>query len=235
MTSKRVYLLRHGQAEHNVADDFSIHDAVLTPAGRQQCIDFAQANPDFQNVPQVILTSAFRRTLSTTLLALPQAFERLLPQGKVVLLPQLQETHNYPCDTGSDRAVLEQTEEYKDRGFDWSPLTDDWNKNQGFYAATPEALAARGRWVRRFVRGRPETEILLVGHGGIFREIDGRMKSPDPAVVASLARWGNVECRVYTFGSDDDDDAVMVPIQEPSILQSIDKPLDSHVELEVEA
>ncbi|EUC60771.1 histidine phosphatase family containing protein [Rhizoctonia solani AG-3 Rhs1AP] len=235
MTSKRVYLLRHGQAEHNVANDFSIHDALLTPAGRQQCIDFAQANPDFQNEPQVILTSAFRRTLSTTLLAMPQAFERLMPQGKVILLPQLQETHAHPCDTGSDRAVLEQMEEYKDRGFDWSPLTDDWNKNQGFYAATPEALAARGRWVRRFVRDRPESEILLVGHGGIFREIDGRMKSSDPAVVASLSRWGNVECRVYTFQSEDDDDAVMIPIMEPSIIQAIGKPVDPHVELEVKA
>ncbi|KDN39974.1 hypothetical protein RSAG8_08423, partial [Rhizoctonia solani AG-8 WAC10335] len=92
-----------------MAKPSTVHDAVLTPAGRQQCIDFAQANPDFQNIPQVILTSAFRRTLSTTLLARPQAFERLLPQGKVTILPQL-----YPRDTGSDRAVLEQTEEYKD-------------------------------------------------------------------------------------------------------------------------
>ncbi|KAH7320419.1 histidine phosphatase superfamily [Rhizoctonia solani] len=235
MTSKRIYLLRHGQAEHNVADDFSIHDAVLTPLGRDQCIEFARANPDFQNVPQVILTSAFRRTLSTTLLAIPQAFDRLLPQGKIILLPQLQETHAYPCDTGSDRVVLEQTEEFKDRGFDWSPLTDDWNKNEGFYAPTPEALIARARWVRRFVRDRPETEILLVGHGGIFREIDGRMRSADPEAIASLSRWGNVECRVYTFESDDDDDAVMVPIQEPSIIQSIEKPIDSHVEVEVNA
>ncbi|CUA76536.1 hypothetical protein RSOLAG22IIIB_12351 [Rhizoctonia solani] len=236
MTSKRVYLLRHGQAEHNVAEDYSIPDAVLTPAGRQQCIDFAQANPDFQNVPEVILTSAFRRTLSTTLLAMPQAFERLLPQGKVILLPQLQETHAHPCDTGSDREVLEQAEEFKDRGFDWSPLTEDWNKNQGFYAPTPEALAGRARWVRRFVRDRPETEILLVGHGGIFREIDGRMKrSTDPAVIGSLSRWGNVECRVYTFESENDDDAVMVPILEPPLIQSIGQPLDPHVELEVEA
>jgi broad specificity phosphatase PhoE len=160
---------------------------VLTPLGRQQCIDFAQANPDFQNVPEVIITSAFRRTLSTTLLAVPQAFQRLQPQGKVILAPALQETHEYPCDTGSDRAVLEQTEEFKDQGFDWSPLTEDWNKNQGFYAPTSEALAARGKWVRRFVRDRPETNILLVGHGGIFREIDGRMKSPNPEVVASLS------------------------------------------------
>ncbi|KAG8753114.1 hypothetical protein FRC11_007700, partial [Ceratobasidium sp. 423] len=218
-----------------VADDYSIHDAVLTPSGRQQCIDFAQANPDFQNVPEVILTSAFRRTLSTTLLAVPRAFERLVPQGKVILLPQLQETHDYPSDTGTDRAVLEQIDEFKDRGFDWSPLTDDWNKNQGFYAATPAALAARAKWVRRFVRDRPETEILLVGHGGIFREIDGRMRSPDPEVVASLSGWGNVEYRVYTFKNDDDDDAELVPIQEPSLVNSNGKPIDSHVEIEVKA
>ncbi|CAE6444795.1 unnamed protein product [Rhizoctonia solani] len=232
MSSKRVYLLRHGQAEHNVADDYSIHDAVLTPLGRQQCLDFAQANPDFQNVPDVILTSPFRRTLSTTLLAVPKTFQRLLPQGKILLLPQLQETHDYPCDTGSDREVLEQIEEFKNRGFDWSPLADDWNKNQGFYAPTPEALAARARWVRRFVRDRPETDILLIGHGGIFREIDGRMRSSDSEVKASLSRWGNVECRVYTFKSDDDDDAVLVPVEEPLLIHSVSKPIDSHVEIE---
>lgn len=238
MTSKRVYLLRHGQAEHNVNEDFSIHDAVLTPLGRQQCIEFAEANPDFQNVPEVILTSAFRRTLSTTLLALPQAFERLAPQGKVILVPQLQETHDHPCDTGSDRAVLEATEEFKDltsKGIDWSPLTDDWNKNEGFYAPTLEALVARAKWVRRSVRDRPETNIVLVGHGGIFREIDGRSRSSDPAVVASLSRWGNVECRVYTFESDDDENATLVPIQEPSLLHEASKPVDPHVNIEVTA
>ncbi|KEP48398.1 putative phosphoglycerate mutase family protein [Rhizoctonia solani 123E] len=153
---------------------------------------------------------------------MPQAFERLMPQGKVILLSQLQETHDHPRHTGSDRAVLEQTEEFKDRGFDWSPLTDGWNKKQGFYTVTPEALAARAIWIRRFVRDRPETDILLVGHGGIFRWLDGRKGSTDPAVIALLSRWDNLECRVYTFKSDDDEDAVMVPIMEPSIVQSIE-------------
>ncbi|KEP48397.1 histidine phosphatase family (branch 1) protein [Rhizoctonia solani 123E] len=43
MTSKRVYFLRHGQAEYNIkgTPKISTHDAVLTPTGRQQCIDFA--------------------------------------------------------------------------------------------------------------------------------------------------------------------------------------------------
>jgi broad specificity phosphatase PhoE len=166
---------------------------VLTPLGRQQCVDFAHANPEFQNVPEVILTSAFRRTLSTTLLALPGAFARLAPAGKVVLMPQLQETHDFPSDTGSDRAVLEATDEFKDlarQGVDWSPLTDEWNKNEGFYAPSLEALRARAKWVRRYVRDRPEREVVLVGHGGIFREIDGRIRSGDPEVIASLAvRW----------------------------------------------
>ncbi|KAG8695736.1 hypothetical protein FRC08_007589 [Ceratobasidium sp. 394] len=236
MTSKRVYLLRHGQAEHNVNDDFSIHDAVLTPLGRQQCVEFAQADPNFQNIPEVILTSAFRRTLSTTLLALPQAYARLVSQGKVILLPQLQETHDFPCDTGSDRDVLEGTDEFKSlaaQGVDWSPLTEDWNKNEGFYAPTIEALVNRAKWVRNYVRARPETNIVLVGHGGIFREIDGRSRSDDPIVVNALARWGNVEARLYTFLSDEDEDAIMVPILEPSFADQVGKPADSHVRVEL--
>ncbi|KAB5590610.1 hypothetical protein CTheo_5953 [Ceratobasidium theobromae] len=214
MTSKRVYLLRHGQAEHNVNDDFDIHDAVLTPLGRQQCTDFARANTEFQDGLEVIVTSAFRRTLATTLLALPDAYARLAPIGKVVLLPQLQETHDYPCDTGSDRAVLESDPEFRDMPVDWSVLTPDWNSKVGFYAPSREALVARARWVRRYVRSRPEERIVLVGHGGIFREIDGR-RTGDPATVASLTRWGNVECRVYRFLSDEDEEAAMVPVEEP--------------------
>ncbi|QRV83092.1 histidine phosphatase family containing protein [Ceratobasidium sp. AG-Ba] len=233
MTSKRVYLLRHGQAEHNVNSDFSIHDAPLTALGRQQCVDFTQADPSFQNIPEVILTSAFRRTLSTTLLALPEAYARLVGEGKVILLPQLQETHDLPCDTGSDRVVLEATEEFKDmasQGIDWSPLTEDWNKNQGFYAPTIEALENRAKWVRNYVRSRPEKNIVLVGHGGIFREIDGRIRTGDDLVVNSLARWGNVECRLYTFLSDDDEGAIMVPIAEPTPADQLGKPTDAHVE-----
>ncbi|KAG8725186.1 hypothetical protein FRC09_006422 [Ceratobasidium sp. 395] len=221
-----------------VANDFSIHDANLTSLGRQQCVDFAEFDPSFQNIPEVILTSAFRRTLSTTLLALPQAYTRLVSQGKVILMPQLQETHDFPCDTGSDRAVLEATEEFKGlaaQGIDWSPLTDDWNKNEGFYAPTLEALMNRAKWVRNYVRSRPEKNILLVGHGGIFREIDGRSRSDDPVVVNALARWGNVECRLYTFLSDDDEDAVMVPLSYPSSIDQVGKPADPHVNAELAA
>ncbi|KAG9092023.1 hypothetical protein FRC06_000290, partial [Ceratobasidium sp. 370] len=204
----------------------------------RQCVEFAQADPNFQNIPEVILTSAFRRTLSTTLLALPQAYARLVSQGKVILLPQLQETHDYPCDTGSDRAVLEATDEFKGlaaQGVDWSPLTEDWNKNEGFYAPTIEALANRAKWVRNYVRSRPEENIVLVGHGGIFREIDGRSRSDDLVVVNALARWGNVEARVYTFLSDDDEDAMMVPISEPSLADLVGKPANSHVYTELAA
>lgn len=148
--------------------------------------------------------------------------------------------------------MLEETDEFKDlaaKGIDWSPLTEDWNKNQGFYAPTAEALAARAKWVRNFVRDRPENHILLVGHGGIFREIDGRSRSNDPAIVMSLSvrhtcftahlitnsrfgsqRWGNVECRLYTFLSNDDEDAIMVPIDHPSLVDQASKPIDPHSE-----
>ncbi|KAG8742232.1 hypothetical protein FRC10_001778 [Ceratobasidium sp. 414] len=212
-------------------------------------IEDAEENPDWNwshwdaDTKQYSFQFMFRtssltymQTLSTTLLALPQAYARLVPQGKVVLLPQLQETHDYPCDTGSDRAVLEATEEFEGlaaQGVDWSPLTEDWNKNEGFYAPTLEALANRAKWVRNYVRSRPEKNIILVGHGGIFREIDGRSRSDDLVVVNSLATWGNVEVRLYTFLSDDDEAAIMVPISEPSLADQVGKPEDPHGELNV--
>ncbi|QRW12794.1 histidine phosphatase family containing protein [Ceratobasidium sp. AG-Ba] len=160
---KKIYLIRHGQAECNVASDLTIPDAVLTKFGRSQCVDFSQGSlgATIQDSAELILTSPLRRALSTTLLALPRAVERLLPDSHVLLVPQLQEINDVACDRGSDRAILESTPEYtsdlKHIGqLDFSPLTEDWNKKQGIYAANLDALWARAQWVRRMIRDREE-------------------------------------------------------------------------------
>ncbi|KAG8696678.1 hypothetical protein FRC09_008322, partial [Ceratobasidium sp. 395] len=151
---KKVYLIRHGQAECNITNDFTIPDAVLTNLGRSQCAEFSLTPlaAMVQDSAELILTSPQRRALSTALLALPKALERLLPDSRVLLIPQLQEINDVACDRGSDRIVLESTREYttdiKHIGqLDFSPLTDDWNKKQGVYAAEPDALWARAEWV----------------------------------------------------------------------------------------
>ncbi|CDO70302.1 hypothetical protein BN946_scf184370.g3 [Trametes cinnabarina] len=103
-TEKRIYLLRHAEAEHNVSENYSIKDARLTPRGRQQAAKLNEhTKHTVQQSAHLLVSSGLRRTLSTTVLAFPALRKRLEAAGKpVVVLPQLQEVNDLPCDTGSD-------------------------------------------------------------------------------------------------------------------------------------
>ena len=111
-----VYLLRHGEASHNIevssmhvgvfglaekADlgpplgaqhDTSQPDTELTSRGRQQAaaID-AATQSTLQRDVDLIVTSPLRRALQTTLDGLSSAVSRL-GRDAIVLLPQAQET-----------------------------------------------------------------------------------------------------------------------------------------------
>ncbi|KAK4702077.1 hypothetical protein P7C70_g4145, partial [Phenoliferia sp. Uapishka_3] len=197
--NKVIYFTRHAQAEHNVAEDYSIRDAPLTALGRQQS---AALNEDtkntFQQTAELLVSSPLKRPMQTLLVGYPGLKARL---GKVILLPELQEVNSTDCDRGSPREELEADPEFA--GLDFSNLTPDWISKQGKYA--PENVAARARWVRNWLRARPEKEIVLVAHGDILRMItDG---------VQSFRPWNNAEVKSYTFASEDDEDAKVIPIQ----------------------
>lgn len=110
----------------------------------------------------------------------------------------------HPCDRGSDREVLEVNPEFS--GFDLSALTSDWNKKEGFYAADSVSLAARGKWVRQWLRAREEKDIVVVSHAACLRYITEGYNSGRP--------WANTEVRVYTFAEEDDEDAKVVRVTE---------------------
>ncbi|TFK88078.1 phosphoglycerate mutase-like protein [Polyporus arcularius HHB13444] len=208
-TTKHIYLTRHAEAEHNVAEDYTIHDAPLTHRGRQQAAQLNQATKDTtQAVAELLVTSGLRRTLSTTVVGYAELRKRLEAEGKrIVVLPQLQEVNNLPCDTGSAREVLEADPEFA--GIDFSTLTPDWTSKAGFYAATEEAIAARARWVRKWLRARPEQHIVVVSHGDCLRYITKGRNTHEP--------WANVEVREYTFAveeaEDKDGEAWLVPVK----------------------
>ncbi|KAK4331148.1 phosphoglycerate mutase family protein [Rhodotorula toruloides] len=195
MTDKTIYFTRHAQAEHNVAEDYTIRDAPLTKLGRQQSAELREDTEElFQKEAELLVSSP-----------------RLEAEGKpVILLPELQEVNDLPCDTGSDRSFLESDPEFS--GLDFTPLSDSpahhngasWTSKQGFFA--PENVEERARWVRRWLRERKEKKIVVVAHGDILRCITDGYRSATP--------WANAEVRAYTFSSADDDDAKVISVKE---------------------
>ncbi|KAI7474010.1 hypothetical protein KC357_g5356 [Hortaea werneckii] len=188
--NSRIILTRHAQAEHNVDLDYSIPDAPLTPLGKKQAATLAPQIKELAKEVDLVVSSPLKRTLQTTKLGWAPALERLGIEN-VICLPQAQECNAHPCDTGSPKEVLEAESEFA--GFDLSGLTPDWISKKGFYAADPTSLANRAKWVRQWLRDRPEKTIVLVAHGDVLRRITSGPSGP------STYMWQNAEAKIVRF------------------------------------
>ncbi|TKA42733.1 hypothetical protein B0A55_13460, partial [Friedmanniomyces simplex] len=155
----RIVLTRHAQAEHNVTFDWS---------SKKQAASLAPQIPDLQQEVDLIATSPLTRTIQTTRRGWAPAIQRL-GLANVVLLPQAQEVNDLPCDTGRPRQHIEREADFQ--GLDLAPLTEDWTSKRGFWAPDEETVSRRARWVRQWLRARPERTIVLVAHGDILRRI----------------------------------------------------------------
>ena len=102
-----------------------------------------------------------RRTLQTMLLGLEPAIKRGVP---VILLGELQECGSNPCDTGSPVEVIRKEFGMHDC-LDFSTIEEDWISKRGKYSSSDAALAKRARWIRRWLKDRPERNIAVVSHG----------------------------------------------------------------------
>ncbi|GAA5880032.1 hypothetical protein JCM3774_004541 [Rhodotorula dairenensis] len=217
---KILYLTRHAQAYHNVAEDYTIRDAELTPLGREQSAALRRdTETTFQQEAELIVSSPLRRPMQTALVGYAPLIERLTKQGRpMVLLPELQEVNDLPCDTGSSRSELESHPEFASLDFSpleplprpphWSDATE-WNSKEGIF--DPERVKDRARWVRQWLRDDEATRdvrhIVVVAHGDILRYIaHGERGSETP--------WANAEVRAFRFESASDDHAALVPATE---------------------
>ncbi|KAH8916749.1 hypothetical protein BT69DRAFT_1355389 [Atractiella rhizophila] len=220
---KRVYLYRHGQAQHNlpqytfeVAQSFP--DPPLTPLGVTQTTSIPNAPigrylNSSKSSSILLLSSPLRRTIQTTLNGLTPLKEHIesLPKSNqkgVVLLPQAHESGPNPCDTGSPLSTLLDGEGFEFssvKGLDWSEVEKvepEWRSKQGFWSPHFDDLKKRAAWVRRYIRGRSEREVVLVAHNGILDFISrGEHRE-------GVETWPNAEVRVFKFkegdGSDDE-------------------------------
>lgn len=146
-----------------------MHDPSLTPFGQQQCLEL-QANFPYHSKITHLVASPLRRTLYTCLLAFPDEVEKGI---QVVALPEIQETSDLPCDTGSDPVKLEA--EFGNAGkVDLELVKDGWNDKKGKWAPKAKAVEGRAREARLWLREMAskseasEVHVAIVTHGGFL-------------------------------------------------------------------
>lgn len=139
-----------------------MQDPVLTPHGEHQCLDLRAHFPSRSSV-SLLVTSPLRRTIQTTLLAFDPEVSRGI---SCIALPEVQETSGLPCDTGSNLSALK--EDFKEKPIDFSLVPEDWNSNKGKWAPNSEAIDARCRDARKWLKARNEETIVVVAHGGLM-------------------------------------------------------------------
>ncbi|GFZ46868.1 hypothetical protein JCM24511_04088 [Saitozyma sp. JCM 24511] len=205
-TAKKIYLTRHAQAEHNVTSDWTIRDAPLTDFGRKQCREMhAVTKGTLQQGGQLLVCSPLRRTMETMIVGFPHLQSRLEGSGKPpILLDILQEVGNVPCDTPLDPIeALRASNNGLFADLDFSTLSPDYSSKMGIFS--PGQATERAKRVRKWLRDRPEEEIVVVAHGDILRFILDRHHSS--------REWANTEIKLCTFATSSDEDAVLIELQ----------------------
>lgn len=197
---------------------------MLTPYGEVQCRELSHDFPYHNNI-DLLVCSPLRRTIYTTLLAFGSEVERGI---KIIALPELQETSDIPCDTGSDVVILKQ--EMEGKAVDLSLLHEDWNSKKGRWTADASSIDLRAKIARQWLKDRPEKEIVVVTHGGFLHfftedwtdsgKFEGTMFPRfDLTEVLVLicylgTGWANTEFRSYHLIDGDSDNISLVETEQ---------------------
>lgn len=244
-----IHCVRHAQGFHNLnTANHSLPDPDLTPLGESQCATLSKVFPTapcFSSPPKIthLVASPLRRTLYTCLLSFPEEVER----GLVVkALPELQETSDLPCDTGSAPSKLK--DEFSSGPFagkvDLEFVTEGWNSKTGRWSPAASAIEARAREARVWLRNlaveaskssSEDLNIVVVTHGGYLHyfteDWDGHAKFTGTG-------WANTEFRSYNFVAPDgsDADASLVETKESrNMRKGEEKPLSADEQRELRA
>lgn len=211
-----IYLIRHGESEHNVSKDMSQLDPPLTTLGYAQASQLTSKFPNPERIA-VILSSPLRRAIQTSLAGFSHVLEKRYfdPSQKTgvengiefTLEPDLQERSALPCDTGSERHVLE-----KDfPNLNLEELSEGWQAKVGQYAADDDSVTRRAARTREklkhlseALRGNERRDIVVVTHGIFMKFLTG-----DGDIDLPKAGW-----RSYTISNDQEDRAILIPVNE---------------------
>lgn len=156
-----IHCVRHAQGFHNLSvANHTMHDPLLTQLGEEQCKRLQKDFPTMKNV-DLIVASPLKRTIYTALLGFEPAIR---DKGlKIVAMPELQETSDLPCDTGSSPEEI--AKEFAGKPIDLDSVKEGWNNKRMKWAPTATAIEKRARDARAWLMARPEKEIVVVTHG----------------------------------------------------------------------
>ncbi|KAL8951335.1 MAG: hypothetical protein Q9222_002700 [Ikaeria aurantiellina] len=187
-----------------------MHDPPLTTLGEQQCQNLAARFP-YHSSLGLIVASPLRRTLQTALLAFKNPSSNNIP---FIALPEIQETSDLPCDTGSNIFILK--EEFKNKPVDLSLLPEDWDSKQGKWAADRKVIEQRCREARKWLKARQERDIVIITHGGLLHYLTEDWTGAAKFQVIALqgTGWENTEFRSFHFVEGDDENAAIQETRE---------------------
>jgi broad specificity phosphatase PhoE len=229
MSSKRLYIVRHGQAMHNpraevakangcTMEEFfelmrqdDVLDAPLTEIGKEQAKSAAidtNISSSITKAIELVVASSLSRAIQTADLVYPTSCPR-------ISLEQFREVHgDLLCAKRRTRQELQT--DFAAWNFEQLDGDDDavWTPEMEAY----EAAAERGYQGLRCLMNRPEESILLVSHGGILRYMmtihpliqlkDGRTKRMSGDELKAVeSRFENCEVRSYEIQWSDDEES----------------------------
>ncbi|TQS36139.1 hypothetical protein Golomagni_03421 [Golovinomyces magnicellulatus] len=168
-----VHCMRHAESQHNLSESGrQIRDPLLTLNGMEQCEQFCRRNKEKYGTITHLVASPLRRTLQTCLMCFEPIIVRKKKEeiveyrrkdvqndnrrkrgsgGKrIIALPELQETSSLPSGTGFSRETLEV--DFSPTQVDFRFLVDDWYSKRGRWSGDEEAIKARAKWTRRWIR-----------------------------------------------------------------------------------
>ncbi|KAJ3877523.1 histidine phosphatase superfamily [Lentinula edodes] len=169
MSVKRFHALRHGQAIHNVQRGWPERDPPLTEQGLAEA-----SGVPLTFIPDLIICSPMTRTIQTLYAILPKLKDHPMhyssngnePDIRVEIWPELRETHDHAtCNLGRSRAELEAA--YP--SLDFSRCHEEWD----YPGHTDERAFQRAEAFLQELKGRPESNVLIISHRGILRYIFG--------------------------------------------------------------
>ncbi|OLL24810.1 putative phosphatase [Neolecta irregularis DAH-3] len=180
-----IYIIRHGQAEHNLGERYYIPDPPLTPLGESQARALHEM---FDHIPiELIVSSPLLRTMQTVILGLNY------DQSPVIVHPKCQESNSFPCDCGQPTRTLRKL--YEAYSFKLDLCVPPYPAKIDIY--DPSMLDERTKQVRQWLRERKENVIVVVGHADFMRSI---LQLPNEPIL-------NCESRLVHFNSEWDEEA----------------------------